>query len=206
MGAHGSRSFIVPALFLAGLAILCAGPAAAQSSAPSPATPAEMVATYQTLADAILAVKNTEANLIRSILSATRAHAQVELGRAQKAIKAGDAKAAQSAVENLAADVVAVPRVDCPTVEKGRGRMKPRLLVAAGTKAPLLEAGGGGLAEVVAERGQHHGQGARVVEIGDEAGGLVHALEGVRPHVAFGMPLGILGRVGQGQKLGSELG
>ena len=64
-----------------------------------------MVATYQTLADAILAVKHTEANLVRSILSATHAHAQVELGRAQKAIKAGDAKAAQSAVENLAADV-----------------------------------------------------------------------------------------------------
>jgi len=64
-----------------------------------------MVATYQTLADAILAVKNTEANLIRSILSATHAHAQVELGRAQKATKAGDAKAAQAAVENLAADI-----------------------------------------------------------------------------------------------------
>jgi hypothetical protein len=64
-----------------------------------------MVATYRTLADAILAVKHTEANLVRSILSATHAHAQVELGRAQKAIKAGDAKAARSAVENLATDV-----------------------------------------------------------------------------------------------------
>jgi len=105
MRTHGSRSLIVPALLFAGFAVLCAGPAAAQSSAPSPATPAEMVATYQTLADAILAVKHTEANLVRSILSATHAHAQVELGRAQKAIKAGDAKAAQSAVENLAADV-----------------------------------------------------------------------------------------------------
>jgi len=96
---------VVSALFVLGLAAPGLSQAATPQAAASPATPAEMVATYQTLADAILAVETTEENLVRSILSAAHAHAQVELGRAQKAIQAGDAKAAQTAVENLAADV-----------------------------------------------------------------------------------------------------
>ena len=80
-------------------------PAAAQASAPAPATPAEIVATYQSLADGILALKRTEEGLCRSILAAGNAHAHVELVRAQAAIKAGDARAAQAAVEGLAASV-----------------------------------------------------------------------------------------------------
>ena len=68
----------------------------AQGSAP--ATPAEMVATYSSLADGILALKRTEEDLVRSILAAASAHGQVELGRAQKAIAAGDAKAGQAAI------------------------------------------------------------------------------------------------------------
>jgi hypothetical protein len=79
--------------------------AAARQGAPSPATPAEIVATYETLADGILALKRTEENLCRSILAASYAHGQVELGRARKAIAASDAKAAQSALEALAAAV-----------------------------------------------------------------------------------------------------
>ena len=78
-------------------------PARAQQHAAG--TPAEMVTTYESLADAILSVKKTEANLVRSILGAAYAHAQVELGRARSAIKANDAKAGQSAIEALAADV-----------------------------------------------------------------------------------------------------
>jgi hypothetical protein len=81
-----------------------AAPAAAQGSS-QPATPAEMVATYNTLADGILALKSTESNLVRSILSAAYAHGQVQLDRAQKAIAANDAAAARGAVEALAADV-----------------------------------------------------------------------------------------------------
>jgi hypothetical protein len=80
-------------------------PASAQGSGPSPATPPEIVATYQSLADGILALKRTEENLCRSILAAANAHGHVELMRAQKAIAAGDAKAAQAAVEGLAAAV-----------------------------------------------------------------------------------------------------
>jgi len=83
-------------------------PVAAQGGTAPGATPAEMVSTYNALADAILAVKKTEAGLVRSILSAGYAHAQVELGRARAAIKANDAKAGQTALENLAADVAQI--------------------------------------------------------------------------------------------------
>ena len=74
-------------------------------AASEPETPAEMVATYKTLADVILAAKQTEENVVRSILAATNAHAEVELGRARKTIESKDTKAAQAALENLAADV-----------------------------------------------------------------------------------------------------
>jgi len=73
--------------------------------AQTPATPAEMVATYESLADGILALKRTEEELVRSILAATFAHGQVMHDRAASAIEKGDAKAATSAVEALAADV-----------------------------------------------------------------------------------------------------
>jgi hypothetical protein len=78
-------------------------PAAAQSA--GPATPGELVATYKSLADGILALKRSEEDLCRAILAAAHAHGRVELGRAQAAIKGGDAKAAQAAVEALAASV-----------------------------------------------------------------------------------------------------
>src|SRR6266571_5271584 len=110
MEKTGVARFAVVALFVAGIAVVFARPAAAQGGAPplaqpSAMTPAEMVATYNTLADAILALKKTETNLVRSILAAAHGHAQAELGRAQKAVKAGDAKGARAAVEALAADV-----------------------------------------------------------------------------------------------------
>ena len=94
---------MLAALGLLSAVLLLPAPARAQAAAP--ATPPEMVATYNALADAILAVKRTEGDLVRSILAAAYAHAQVQFTRAQGAIKAGDAKAAQVAVENLAADV-----------------------------------------------------------------------------------------------------
>jgi hypothetical protein len=90
---------------IAGLLLLCSGSASPQTGTPAVATPPEMVATYNTLADAILAVKKTEANLVRSILGATYAHARIQLERARQAIKAGDAKGSQAALENLASAV-----------------------------------------------------------------------------------------------------
>jgi hypothetical protein len=86
-------------------AALAAGTAAAQGSGAEVRTPTEMVATYSTLADGILALKRTEENLCRSILSAADGHAHADLGRAQKALAAGDTKAAQAALEALAAEV-----------------------------------------------------------------------------------------------------
>lgn len=94
---------IVGAAAFAGLASF--GIPAPAHAGSTPATPAEMVATYNSLADTILGAKETERNLVLAILAATNAHAQVELGRAHAAIKANDAKGAQSALEDLAADV-----------------------------------------------------------------------------------------------------
>lgn len=82
-------------------ALVAPGRAIAQTPA---GTPAEMVATYNALADGILALKKTEDSLVRSILAATLAHGQGALARAQRAIAANDAKAASAAVEALAAD------------------------------------------------------------------------------------------------------
>jgi hypothetical protein len=92
------------ALLAATALTLTPQPASAQG-APAPSTPPELVATYKSLADGILALKRTEEDLCRSILAAAHAHGRVALVRAQTAIKAGDAKAAQSAVEGLAAAV-----------------------------------------------------------------------------------------------------
>ena len=84
------------------VAVSLASPAAAQSA---PATPAEMVATYNTLADGLLALKGTESNLVKAILAATKAHGEVQLARATRAISANDAAGAKAAIEALAADV-----------------------------------------------------------------------------------------------------
>ena len=98
-----SRPALAAMLFFGALAVP-SGPLQAQQPA-SLATPAEMVATYDSLADAILAVKKAEAGLVRSIVAAAYAHARVELERGRKAIGAQDTKAAQAAIEALAADV-----------------------------------------------------------------------------------------------------
>jgi len=84
-------------------AVALALPAAAQSR--TPATPAEMVAAYDALADTILGANKTERKLVLAILAATYAHAKAELGRARQALKAGDTAAAKAAVENVAAAV-----------------------------------------------------------------------------------------------------
>lgn len=99
------RRFAVGAALAAGVLMPGALEIRAQAGGMPAGTPPAMVKTYESLADAILAVKTTEANLVRAILGAGYAHAQVEMDRARKALKAGDAKAAQTAVEGLAAAV-----------------------------------------------------------------------------------------------------
>jgi len=88
---------------VAGLTLLLAGSGLAQSR--SAATPPEMVATYDALADAILGGIKAERKLVLAILATTYGHAQAEAGRARAALKAGDAAAAKTAIENLATAV-----------------------------------------------------------------------------------------------------
>lgn len=104
MTLRRTRRTVIPAAMIAGL-LLSFGPVRAQMGSSPGGTPAEMVATYNTLADAILATKKTEENLVRTILGAGYAHARVQLERARQALKTGDAKAGGSALENLAAAV-----------------------------------------------------------------------------------------------------
>lgn len=99
------RRFIVTGAAIACLLLLTAAPARSQGGPAAGTTPPEMVATYSTLADAILAVKKTEANLVRSFLGAAYAHAHGQMEHARQAMKANDAKGSQSALENLAAAV-----------------------------------------------------------------------------------------------------
>ena len=64
------------------------------------ATPPEMVATYASLADSILANRRTESNLVHAILATTYGHAEATLGRIKSKL---DAKQdARSEVESLA--------------------------------------------------------------------------------------------------------
>jgi hypothetical protein len=69
------------------------------------ATPRELVATYESLADVILGANKTEDRLVVAILDAAHSQAQSELARARSAIKSNDTKVAQKALENLAAAV-----------------------------------------------------------------------------------------------------
>jgi hypothetical protein len=85
----------------AALAVLAAiGAAPAQTADLTAGTPAELVGTYNTLADVILSAKKSEANLVRSILAATYRHAEANLGMAKAQVQAG--QDARVTVEKLA--------------------------------------------------------------------------------------------------------
>ena len=79
-------------------------PASARAQAP-PATPREMVAAYEAVADTILGANKAEVKLVHAILAATYGHAQGEVARARQALKANDAAAARSAIESVATAV-----------------------------------------------------------------------------------------------------
>jgi hypothetical protein len=93
--------------FVALVGVLIGSPALAQTSTES-ATPSEMVATYNTLADSILALKLTEENLVRTILAAASAHGQAQLAKARAALTANDTAGARAAIEALAAAVAQI--------------------------------------------------------------------------------------------------
>jgi hypothetical protein len=76
---------------LVGASILCAGPAYAASAQNVGAkTPAPLVDTYSSLADAILATKQTEWNLVNTILATTFQHAQGVYSQVVALVQAGE--------------------------------------------------------------------------------------------------------------------
>jgi hypothetical protein len=89
--------------------LLATAGSAAFAAQPATATPADMVAAYNTLADTILGAKHTEENLVRSILAATYQHAEAMMERAKGKIAAGQAagteiEAVASLVSQLASE------------------------------------------------------------------------------------------------------
>ncbi len=88
--------------------------------------------------------------------------------------------------------------LDADAFEEGAGHGAAGWLVTPGGPAhaafALAQLGGGGLGEVVGERGEQK-NGAVVrgenIALGD-AGGLIQYVHGVDADVAFGMPLGVL--------------
>ena len=100
MRTHVGR-WVIPAVIVA----MALPAAAARAQSRPAATPAEMVAAYDAVADTILAANKAERKVVLSILAASYAHAQGELARARQALKANDAAAARAAMENLAAAV-----------------------------------------------------------------------------------------------------
>ncbi|HSR67636.1 MAG TPA: hypothetical protein VLU25_06820 [Acidobacteriota bacterium] len=61
-----------------------------QEGSPATSTPAELVATYESLADVILSAKESEENLVRSILATAYTHARAVAMRARAGIEAGE--------------------------------------------------------------------------------------------------------------------
>ncbi len=94
------------------IAILFFGPVAGHASLGQlavevgAATPTELVATYDSLADTILASMKTEWNLVHSILAMTYNHAEVTLARARAQVQAGqDARVELEKVAALVAQL-----------------------------------------------------------------------------------------------------
>ena len=70
-----------------GLALLVAASSAWAAGGTAPATPPELVATYDALADAILGGLKSEKKLVHAILATSYGHAQAELAHARQALK-----------------------------------------------------------------------------------------------------------------------
>jgi hypothetical protein len=85
------------------LALGVAGPPWSTPQQGTPATPAEIVATYNSLADAILAAKKTEHDLVVAILAGTYRHAEAKVAQAVAKLNAG--QGAREEVEAVAAYV-----------------------------------------------------------------------------------------------------
>ena len=103
---------LLATLPLACLALSCksssfgsAASGAEKTGAVGPTTPASLVSQYDALAEEILATRKKEVQIVESVLKAAHTDATTALGKARAAIKAGDRKAAQASLEDLAAAV-----------------------------------------------------------------------------------------------------
>lgn len=114
----------VKAIALAGvLCVALAVPVAAQMGGMHDAseTPAPLVASYQTLADTMLAAKKTEWNLVHAILATTYGHAQGSARTAMATMASG--KTATADVELLAALVAQLANEGDASVAAVRKRL-----------------------------------------------------------------------------------
>lgn len=83
-----NRSIVLCAMLLCGLFVALPAVAAGKAE-----TPPQLVETYESLADAILAAKKTEWNLVHSILATTYSHAEGAVASAKaKMAQGADAK------------------------------------------------------------------------------------------------------------------
>jgi len=90
-------------------------------SSPRAATPAALVDTYDSLADAILAGKKTEWNLVHSILASTYQHADGVMRAAEHKLQAG--QSARDEIETLAALVTQIANEGDASVAAVRKRL-----------------------------------------------------------------------------------
>jgi len=102
-----NRRTVLPALacavIVAGLAF---GSARAASGEMSASTPPELVSTYGSLADTILGAKQTEKDLVHSILAMTYRHAEATMMRAKGMMTAGkDCKAELEMLAGLVSQI-----------------------------------------------------------------------------------------------------
>ncbi len=91
-----------------------------------------------------------------------------------------------------AANVVAVERVDVQAIEERSGWRHALRFVVDRPDPAVAEGGRGRLAQVVAHGAEHDRELLRSRQIVDARARLVDHLQGVHPHVAFGMPLRLL--------------
>ena len=103
------------------------------------------------------------------------------------------------------ADVKPIHRVDVEAIEDRRRWRDARLLVIDRSDPSVYDRRCRRLAEVVAHRAQHHGDLLRPIEIVDTQARLVDDHERVDPHVAFGVPFGLLRAANQRLDLGKQL-
>src|SRR6476659_1141879 len=94
--------------------------------------------------------------------------------------------------EHLFPHVVAVDTVDVETVEHLGCRGHPRLLVVDRSNSSIDESGRRWLAEIMADRSEHHDDLSRAIQIVDPRSRLIDNEQCMDPHVPLGMPLGLL--------------